>query len=123
MARLYTLDQIKQIVTRQNSACQHPFYVAHGAAVIIHSYDDAFAEAETIALAFEKGLLTPQTSVPMVTHAGRARSGAVYKRDPTVRNADLKLADGTCERCGQQGFLTVAGERYLETHRVVGVSE
>jgi 5-methylcytosine-specific restriction endonuclease McrA len=123
VARLYTLDQIKQIVTRQNSACQHPFYAAHGAAVIIHSYDDAFAEAETIALAFGMDLLTRQTSVPMMTHAGRARSGAIYKRDATVRNTVLKLADGTCERCGQQGFLTVTGERYLETHHVVGVIE
>jgi 5-methylcytosine-specific restriction endonuclease McrA len=123
VAHLYTLDQFKQLVTRQSFACRHPFYVAHGAAVIIHSYDDAFAEAETIALAFGTDLLTPQTSVPMVTNARRARSGVVYKRDATVRNAVLKLADGICERCGQQGFLTVTGERYLETHHVVGVSE
>jgi hypothetical protein len=96
VARLYTFDQIKQIVTGQNSACQHPFYAAHRAAVIIHSYDNAFAEAEAIALALGRDLLTPQTSVPMVTHAGRARSGAIYKREATVRNAVLKLANGIC---------------------------
>ena len=40
-----------------------------------------------------------------------------------MRDAALKLAGGNCERCGQQGFLTATGERYLETHHVVGVAE
>ena len=40
-----------------------------------------------------------------------------------MRDAALKLAGGNCERCGQQGFLTASGERYLETHHVVGVAE
>jgi predicted HNH restriction endonuclease len=53
----------------------------------------------------------------------RVRSGNIYRRDPRVRAQVLKIAGGHCECCGEQGFLTESGERYLETHHIVGVSE
>jgi hypothetical protein len=123
VARLYTLEELRHVATEQKAACQHPFYITHGAAIIIRSHNEAFAKAEAIALAYGKDALAPDTAVPTNSPSPRARSGPIYKRDAKVRDATLKLAGGNCEHCGQQGFLTIAGERYLETHHVVGVAE
>lgn len=57
VARLYTLEQIKRVATEQKAVCRHPFYGAHGAALIIRSHHAAFAEAEVIALAFGEDVL------------------------------------------------------------------
>lgn len=46
-----------------------------------------------------------------------------YARSRTVRNAALTRAEGFCELCGKKGFLTIAGEVFLETHHVVPLSE
>lgn len=123
VARLYTLEQIKRVTTEQKAVCKHPFYVAHGAALIIRSHHEAFAEAEAVALALGEDVLTPRTLIPTSILPAGTRSGRAYRRDAKVRDAVLKMADEHCERCGQQGFLTATGERYLETHHVVGVSE
>jgi hypothetical protein len=123
LARLYTLEQIKSVAAEQKAVCRHPFYAAHGAALIIRSHYEAFAEAEAIALAFSEDVLAPQTVIPKNAPPTRARGGKIYRRDAKVRDAVLKMAGGHCESCGQQGFLTAAGERYLETHHIVGVSE
>jgi hypothetical protein len=123
LARLYTLEQVKSVATQQKDACQHPFYISHRAALIIRSHDEAFAKAESIALAYGRDLLAQDTAIPTRSQSSHARMGPIYRRDPRVRDAALKLAGGNCERCGQQGFLTASGERYLETHHVVGVAE
>lgn len=117
-----TLEEVRCVATQQKDACQHPFYISHRAALIIRSHNEAFANAEEIALAYGQDVMAPDTTVTN-SPPPHARSRPIYRRDSRVRDAALKLAGGSCERCGQQGFLTTTGERYLETHHVVGVAE
>lgn len=42
-----------------------------------------------------------------------------FIRCPKVRANVLRRANGKCEWCGEPGFLTAAGEIFLETHHVV----
>lgn len=49
--------------------------------------------------------------------------GSVYSRSRAVRDAAMGRANGTCELCGRQGFLTRSGAIYLETHHVQPLSE
>jgi 5-methylcytosine-specific restriction endonuclease McrA len=123
VARLYTLEEVRCVATHQKAACHHPFYIAHQSALIIRSHNEAFANAETIALTYGQDVLLPHKGVPASSSSPQVRSGPIYRRDTKVRDAALKLAGGNCERCGQQGFLTSTGELYLETHHVVGVAE
>jgi hypothetical protein len=123
IARVFPLDEVKRIATKQKEVCRHPFYLAHGAAVVLRSRSDEFAKAAEIALAHGEDALAPRISYTERISSGRARSGTAYKRDPKVRDAVLLSARGHCERCAQQGFLTITGDRYLETHHVVGVAE
>ncbi|BBF70271.1 HNH endonuclease [Sphingomonas bisphenolicum] len=53
----------------------------------------------------------------------RERMAGQYVRDPKVRAAVLRRADGVCEACGQPGFLKPDGSRYLEGHHVIKLSE
>ncbi len=46
-----------------------------------------------------------------------------YARDPLVREAVLKRANGHCEYCGQPGFLKDDGSRYLESHHVIALAK
>ena len=45
-----------------------------------------------------------------------------YDRDPRVREAVLRRADGQCEYCGAAGFLRSDGSRFLETHHVIALA-
>jgi hypothetical protein len=45
-----------------------------------------------------------------------------YSRDPRVRDAVLRRADGRCEFCGQLGFVKPDGTRYLESHHVIALA-
>lgn len=47
---------------------------------------------------------------------------AFYQRDPEVRKKVLKMADGKCEYCNKEGFLKPDGNRYLETHHIIALS-
>lgn len=47
----------------------------------------------------------------------------VFDRDPKVRRAVLARAAGYCELCKRQGFETVSGALYLETHHVMPLSD
>lgn len=123
VARLYRLDEIKQVVIKQRVACQNPFFVAHGATLIVRAHHDDFRDAEAVAHAFGEDVLAPLPALWVNAEPARVRSGPTYPRNAKVREKVLKLADGYCERCGQQGFLTKDGDRYLETHHVVGVAE
>ena len=49
-------------------------------------------------------------------------SGKRYVRDAKVRNAVLERAQGRCEYCEQEGFVTSKGRRYLETHHIISLS-
>jgi hypothetical protein len=50
-------------------------------------------------------------------------NGKVCQRDPKVRQAVMQRSNGACEHCGQQGFMTISGEFYLESHHVIPLSE
>lgn len=50
-------------------------------------------------------------------------NGKVCRRDPKVRQAVMQRSNGACEHCGQQGFMTISGEFYLESHHVIPLSE
>jgi hypothetical protein len=52
-----------------------------------------------------------------------ASNGRRYVRDPRVRAEVLQRAGGCCEHCGNQGFVTVSGGRYLEAHHILALSE
>ena len=45
-----------------------------------------------------------------------------YARDPKVRAAVLKRAQGKCESCGELGFVKLDGTRYLESHHVISLA-
>ena len=45
-----------------------------------------------------------------------------YARDPKVREAVLKRANGKCEFCGKLGFMKTDGTRYLESHHVIALA-
>lgn len=54
----------------------------------------------------------------------RARSMKwTYARDPKVRQAVLRRANGKCENCTKPGFLTFKGKPYLETHHIIALAE
>jgi len=48
---------------------------------------------------------------------------SVFERSSQVRSYILKRAGGFCEWCGQEGFKTLAGSIYLETHHIQPLSE
>lgn len=48
---------------------------------------------------------------------------SVYDRSSQVRNYILKRSGGFCEWCGQEGFKTLSGSVYLETHHIQPLSE
>lgn len=45
-----------------------------------------------------------------------------YARNPKIRAAVMKRADGRCEFCGAEGFLCENGERYLESHHIIALA-
>jgi predicted restriction endonuclease len=45
-----------------------------------------------------------------------------YARDPNVRRAVMQRADGKCEYCGEPGFVSLNGERYLECHHIIALA-
>jgi hypothetical protein len=125
-ARLYDLADVPPLVIAQSAVIDSVFYRAHSAALIVQAIAPEFTEAVMAANAAGVDMLSP----PPPTSAGkteatitRTRSGNAYRRDPKVRAQVLHIAGGRCESCGELGFLTETGERYLETHHVVGVSE
>lgn len=50
-------------------------------------------------------------------------NGKVFRRDPKVRQAVMLRSKGVCEHCGEQGFVTINGEYYLESHHVIPLNE
>ena len=126
-ARLYSLAQVTDLAVTQSAHTDSLFYRTHSAALILKAYAPEFAEAEKAASAIGEDILSvplrTQLSSDMAQVVMRTRSGNVYRRDPRVRAQVLQIAGGRCECCGEYGFLTERGERYLETHHVVGVSE
>jgi len=46
-----------------------------------------------------------------------------YARDPRVRAAVLRRAQGKCEYCGEIGFLCNDGSHYLESHQIIALAD
>jgi hypothetical protein len=46
-----------------------------------------------------------------------------YDRDPAVRDAVLKRANGRCEYCCKLGFLRADGSHYLESHHIIALAK
>lgn len=125
-ARLYALTEVPSLVAAQSAAIDSVFYRVHSAALVVKAIASEFAEAAAAANAAGIDILSPPRRGSIAgaeSTVTRVRSGNAYRRDPRVRAEVLKIAGGRCECCGELGFLTEAGERYLETHHVVGVSE
>jgi hypothetical protein len=53
----------------------------------------------------------------------REVNGFAFDRDPQVRRAALRRAEGKCEYCGESGFRMTSGRIYLETHHIVPLCE
>jgi HNH endonuclease len=49
-------------------------------------------------------------------------SGVRYARDPKIRAAVKRRAEGKCEFCGELGFKCVDGTRYLESHHITALA-
>jgi len=65
--------------------------------------------------------LTVQMGQELVDRALSVRSD--FRRDPAVRDHVLRLANGKCEYCGKDGFLTPDGRRYLEVHHIIALAD
>lgn len=126
VARLYELSELPNLVARQEPTINSSYYRAHSACLVLVSHSPEFGSAETIATESGLDLLAlGKNPRPAVSPAGSVsrRSGFAYRRDEKVRARVLEIAGGCCECCKEEGFLTSAGKRYLETHHVVEVSE
>jgi hypothetical protein len=53
----------------------------------------------------------------------RETNGSVYVRDPAVRRSAMARAGGVCQLCGEAAFEMANGQRYLETHHILPLSE
>ncbi|MBM7457267.1 5-methylcytosine-specific restriction endonuclease McrA [Oceanisphaera litoralis] len=62
-------------------------------------------------------------NIPIGEAKRKEATTSVYERSPQVRNYILKRAGGFCEWCGQEGFKTLSGSVYLETHHIQPLSE
>lgn len=49
-------------------------------------------------------------------------AGRRYVRDPAVREAVIRRAEGLCEFCREPGFLKADGTRYLEAHHIIALA-
>jgi 5-methylcytosine-specific restriction protein A len=45
-----------------------------------------------------------------------------FRRDARVRDYVIRMAEGKCEYCRQEGFEMVSGRRYLEGHHIIGLA-
>jgi HNH endonuclease len=125
-ARLFSLAQLPDIVSKQAALTDSVFYRAHSAALILLAYSDELAEAAQAIKSVGEDILLWSPHAKIETDDQRTlsgRVGTVYRRDPKVRADIIRIANGHCECCGEEGFLTQSGQRYLETHHLVGVSE
>ena len=62
-----------------------------------------------------------EKETPEVKH--RERTGTVVVRNPEMKQRALDRARGKCEYCGVDGFPTINGQIYLESHHIIPLSE
>lgn len=65
----------------------------------------------------------PEPPVGVQNPAQVTRQSTGYKRNALVRTFVLHRAGGRCEFCGELGFPLPGGDRYLETHHVIGLAQ
>ncbi len=127
-ARLYPLARVPALVAEQATLINSVFYRAHSAALIVRaSIHQSFSQQPKL-LRMPAMISCRRPHDPPAGSRKNNRSlvagrGPVYRRDPKLREKVLAIANGHCECCGEEGFITASGGRYLETHHVVGVSE
>lgn len=67
---------------------------------------------------------TSSTTGPDSSSTTSASTGNSYTRSDLVRDFALRLADGICRGCGEEGpFIDQDGERFLEVHHLYRVSD
>lgn len=67
---------------------------------------------------------TPDSSViGNATPARRFGQAAYFPRNKQIRDHAIARADGRCEYCNQEGFLTSEEKRYLESHHIQALGE
>ncbi|MBN3519322.1 HNH endonuclease [Algoriphagus lutimaris] len=49
--------------------------------------------------------------------------GYIIKRDNNVRKAVINRANGKCEYCGKETFVTLSGKNYLEAHHIISLAQ
>jgi len=126
VARLYRLARVPSLVAEQAAATDNVFYSLHSAALVIKSSMAEFASAAALAEQAGEDILQARDCHHITTSSKlyvRSRTSTRYHRDAKIRAEVLRTAAGRCECCGELGFVTEGGERYLETHHIVEISQ
>lgn len=126
-AQLHVLARVPPLVTLQAQVIDSVFYRAHSSSLVIAAQGPELSSAAALAVEQSVNLKAASQSIPKKfsapSFARSVGSPGSYVRNAKVRASVLTMAAGHCESCGAEGFLTEAGEHYLETHHVVGVGE
>lgn len=126
VARLYPLERVPSLVAEQAVATANAFYRFHSAALVVQSSSPEFASVAALAENAGEDILRPPDRDPhpsALIRSVQSRTSSGYHRDAKVRAEVLRIAAGRCECCGEIGFVTKGGERYLETHHIVEISQ
>jgi 5-methylcytosine-specific restriction endonuclease McrA len=120
------LESVPPLVADQYALTHNPFYRTHSAALVIQSSSLELLDAAALAVTVGEDILQPPDRVTLsslLKPKAQKSGSAGYLRDPRVRAKVIQMAEGRCECCGELGFATENGERYLESHHVVEVSQ
>lgn len=126
VALLFPLEIVPSLVADQYALIQNLFYSTHSAALVIQSSSPELLDAAALAVTAGEDILRPPARVKLdslLKSKAQRPESARYLRDARVRAKVIKMAEGCCECCGELGFVTENGERYLESHHVVEVSQ
>lgn len=127
-SRLYSIGSVPELVYEQSNLIENGLYRSHSSSFVILSYASDFDEAAMIAnnagedLLFLSSRRTDDSGLEIADTTVKRRTGRAYKRDRKVREIVLSQAQGRCECCGELGFETADGSRYLESHHIIEVS-
>jgi hypothetical protein len=126
VALLFPLEIVPSLVADQYTLTHNSFYRTHSAALVIRTSSPELLDAAALAVAAGEDILRPPDRVELSSlprQKAQRPGSAGYLRDARVRAKVIQMAEGRCECCGDLGFVTESGERYLESHHVVEVSQ
>jgi 5-methylcytosine-specific restriction protein A len=89
-------------------------------AVVSYDYSTGTARVERGA---QPAIFIDQFSEVESNPERRLTTTEVFSRSPSVRMEAMVRANGKCEYCGENGFQTIGGKTYLETHHIIPLSE